>query len=375
MLNTTMVYLIAGAKASLLFAVCPICVNNVAWITGSYYSTATFLTLGGFYVLQHSPWWAGVPFAAIAFSAALNATLVTISFPFIAIFATPLAAVYIIPLATFLFGKRFTEGKKIREGHLSSPGVLSDKFTWDRPVFCIKAIAHYLFLACFPYKLCFFHFFGFKFSQSPQYRKVWLSLNGHFWASCALIISFLGFGFVLGKLFWAGWFLVLIAAFSQYKILGQYFAERYMYPAMVGFCAVLSTIPGDFYWVVVGLYIMRTFMFIPVFSSNRELYKNGTVMDPDDSSSFCNLSDWYLVTEPDLSLAGHYAQEALKRDPEDFKPHLNMSSLFIHLKQFPFALKEAEEALRKAEGKCQPWIIDVMTNQAKRIREAMGEKK
>lgn len=369
LLNTTLVYLILGGKAALLFAVFPICANNVAWITGSYYSTATFLTLASYYFLTHLPWFISVPLSMLSFAAALNATLVTISYPFVFLFATPLGLCNLFPLVMFLRGKRFTTGKQIRLGIAQIPGAAKDEFTIGRVACCVKVVASYLYLTIAPIKLAFFHRMGAKFLFDEKQRKDLCSFNLFFYLSVVLIASFLGLGFLVGKFFWAMWFIISIAAFSQYKILGQFFAERYLYPAIVGFVAVLSTVlPENLFWMVLGMYVVRTFMFIPAFRCNRELYKNGVVAEPKESSNYCNLSDWYLVVEPDLSLAGYYAQETTKVNAVDYKPHVNMSTLFIFLKQYPLALSEINTAIQKAEGKEREAFMNIMVNQRIKIQ-------
>lgn len=367
-LNTILVYLLLGGKAALLFAVFPICVNNVAWVTGSYYSWATFLTLTAYYFITHTPWFIGVPLAMAFFGAALNATLVTISFPFVFLFANPIGLTMIFPLIMFLIGKRFTEGIKVRKGITQIPGAFPDGFTLSRLVVCTKVVAAYIYLAFVPVNLCFFHSFGSQFHIDEKQRKSLFKVNFKFFMSILLIGMFVLLGYVTGKLFWSLWFLVLISAFSQFKVYGQFFAERYMYPALVGIVAILSTLPDTLYWVLVGAYTVRTFMFIPAFRNNRELYKNGTVADPREAANWCNLSDWYLTVEPDLSLAGYYAQEATKRNVIDYKPHVNMSSLFIFLKQYPLALNEINTAIRKAEGKERDIFMQIMLNQRNKIQ-------
>lgn len=372
MLNTCLIYLILGEHAALLFAVYPVSVNNVAWVTGSYYSIATFFTLTAYYLLMHTPWFIGVPLSMMFFGTALNATLVTISFPFVFLFANPIGLCTLIPLGFFLKGKRFTAGIKIREAFSKPPCYVPDVFTLGRLVVCIKVVSHYLYLAIVPVKLAFFHSFGNQFLFNEKQRKDLMAANGMFFASVGLIAVFLLLGFALGKLFWALWFLVLISAFSQYKILGQFFAERYMYPATIGVIALAACLPTSAFWCLCGAYIVRTFMFIPAFRCNGTLYENGTVFESMEASNYCNLSDWHLLVEPDLSLAGYYAQRTIQIDPIDFKPHVNMSSLFMMLKQYPFALQEAQVALKKADGRVSEQFINIICNQIHRIKEMMN---
>lgn len=372
-LNTIIMYLLFGGHAALLFAVFPICVNNVAWITGSYYSTATFLTLVSYYFLVHTPSWLGVPLGMVFFAAALNATLVTIAFPFVFLFDHHIGLVTLIPLFFFLIGSRFQTGIKIRGTFTKPKCFVPDTITPARAIVCLKVIAYYLYLTFVPMKLVFFHAFGNKFAVDGEQRRGLFSINLMFWLSLTLLALFVYAGFLVGRGFWAIWFIVMISAFSQYKILGQFFAERYMYPAIVGFIGVVSAFPPVVIAVLFGAYLMRTHMFIPVFRSNGTLYENGTALEPTEPSNFCNLSDWHLLVEPDLSLAGYYAQKTIEIDPEDFKPHINLSSLFMTLQNYPFALAEARKGLAKAEGRTSDQFLNIIVNQIQRIQAKIDE--
>ena len=116
---------------------------------------------------------------------------------------------------------------------------------------------------------------------------------------------------------------------------------------------------------------MRTFIAIPVWRSNGKLYENGTYWEPYTAANYCNLSDWHLLCEPDLSLAGYYAQATIKLAPMDFKPHVNLSTLFMTLKQYSFALSEVKTALKKAEGNQSEEFMKIMCSQITRIEELM----
>ena len=222
--------------------------------------------------------------------------------------------------------------------------------------------------------MLFFSYYGSEYRTNPAVKKDMDAFNREFWAALALIGAFIALGVVVGKLFWAMWFLVLIAAFSQYKILGQIFAERYLYPASIGLLAILAMLPEQTYWCLVGLYIMRAHMFIPVFENNRELYLNGTRLDPKEPSNWCNLSDWYLMIDRELTLAGHYIQRNIQVCPKDYKPYVNFASLWRMLKNHPAAYDNIKKAKEAATGCASVYVHSIIDRQTLWIeREMRGE--
>jgi hypothetical protein len=374
LMNTWLVYLILGGKAALLFAVFPVSVNNVAWITGSYYSCTTMLTLIAFYFLTHLTWWIGIPAAAVVYAVALNTTICTIAFPFVFMFGNPIGLALLAPLAGFFMGKRWNSGVAIREGKFDCPRVEPDKYSWGRFAFSIKLLALYLYTALAPLKLLFFRSFGSRYRVNKAERDDCNAYNWWFFGSVALISAWIVTGFVTGKLFWAMWFLVLLAPFCQIKMLGQVFAERYIYPAAIGLCAVLAQLPEPAYWMLVGLYVMRTHMFIPAWENCKKLYENGIEQDPKEASNYCNLSDWYLMTAPDMALAGWFVQKNIQVDPEDYKGYVNFSSVWRRLHNPELALKYMSIAKEKATGVASPYIHSIIDRQLGYINEELAKK-
>jgi tetratricopeptide (TPR) repeat protein len=176
---------------------------------------------------------------------------------------------------------------------------------------------------------------------------------------------------VTGKIFWAWWFLVLISAFSQFKVLGQFFAERYIYPAAVGFIAIMASLPEPLYWALIGAYILRTYIFIPVFQTNEALYKNGISVEPTEACNHVNLTDWYLMVQQDMNLAMHHIGRAKALDPADMKSFLNASSLWIFARNWPLALQECEKAIEMSKGRTSEQIMGVLEAQRLNIVRAM----
>jgi len=376
MLSTWLVYLLLGGKAALLFAIYPVAVNNVAWITGSYYSTTAFLTLVSYYFITHTPWWLGLPLGATFFAVALNTTVAAISFPFVFLFGNPLGLVTLVSLAGFLTGKRFKTGLAIRVKMGDVTNKLPDRLEPRKLALAVKVVAWYLYIAFVPYRMCFFHRWGHFFLSDKKEHDELLAFNAHFWASAGLIGAWIALGAATGMLFWAMWFLVLMSAFCQFKSLGQFVAERYMYPASVGFIAIAALLPEPVYWVLVGAYLVRTFLFMPVFQNNKEMYSNGVRMDSTEASNYLNLGDWYITCERDYSLAGYNFGQVVKYDPKDYKPHNNMGSIFSMMGLHELAVKELKIARQKVVGWTSDHFIGIIDRhlaQEERLADAQRE--
>jgi hypothetical protein len=301
--------------------------------------------------------------ACAVFAVALNTTIATIAFPFVFLFGNPIGLVTLVSLGGFLVGKRFTTGKKIREKGMNHEKATPDVYTLGRFAFSVKLLALYLYTALVPMKLLFFRSFGARYRIDKKVQIKMDAFDGWFFASVGLILAWIVIGFVTGKLFWAMWFLVMLAAFCQIKMLGQVFAERYMYPATVGLCAILALLPEPAFWALVGAYVMRTHIFIPAWENNKKLYENGIAQDDQEPSNFCNMGDWYLMIERDLTLAGYYIQRNMQLDPDDYKPYINFASLWRILKDYPKALHFVKIAKEKATGCAGKYIHDVIDRQ------------
>ena len=84
MVNTSVIYLLWGWKVALLFAVHPMSMWGVAWITGSWYSTTTYFLLISYYFLHSFPAWGWAP-SIFLYWVAMHSTFDAIPYPFILI--------------------------------------------------------------------------------------------------------------------------------------------------------------------------------------------------------------------------------------------------------------------------------------------------
>ena len=339
-LNVFVINLLFGWQVALLFAFHPLSVNGTAWITGGYYAVTAFLSLTGFFFLTNFPNLFGAIISSLFFTAALGSTITCIGMPLFIWFFNPWGLVWFWPLATYVFGKRFTAGFAIRNAGKK------DNITWRKPAVMTKVIAYYIKLALFPSKLGFFRSFGFYYGKHTDAKKEMDSYNKDFLVALATVgcFTYIGWQFSpLGTL----WFLFNIAPFSQFKLLGQFVAERYLYLPNIGICLILASMLGAYpilFTVLATLYIYRSHLYIPSFQCIENLYKNGIKNFPECISNYCNLGERMLHTGETLR-SYRLLFKALEMDGDSFLAHTNLAAYWIGVKNFDKAIYHTKNAL------------------------------
>ncbi len=269
----SIIYFLWGWKAALLFAVNPICVSCTAWITGGYYQITTLFTLVSYFFLVTIPGFYGALLGALFFTAALGSTINCIAIPFIFLVLPPFTGLALFwPLGFYLKGRRFSIG--FRKRNIGK----GDPVTWKKLAVVPKVLAYYIKITVFPKRLAFFQEFGFEYGKNPEIQKRLESFDKQFWESIIISVAFTSIGWMLSPLgtliFLAG-----ILPFTQWKVLGQFVAERYLYLPMVGWALVLASmfthpLSMPLFWAVVGLYIYRAHKHIPSFKNLDALDEN-----------------------------------------------------------------------------------------------------
>lgn len=338
-LNVIVINQIWGWKVALIFAVHPLSVTATAWITGGYYSVTTFLTLTAYYFI-HTYNLVGGLIGSIFFTAALGSTITCIGFPFIFLFQEYHGLVCLWPLFMYLFGKRFITGFNIRNSGRK------DKITWRKLAVMPKVIAHYALIALVPNQLCFFRQFGFEYTRNSKMQKDVDSFNFEFYLSIVFLVVFGTTAWLISP-FATLWFFLTIAPFSQFKMLGQFIAERYSYLPNVGIAILLATALESFpyaYTVLVTLYLYRSHMYIPAFKHMRNLYLDGIRNYPECVTNYANLAELYLQSGETLK-AYQTLEEGFKLDPDCFLLHCNMAAYWIQVNNLQRGLMHSQRAV------------------------------
>lgn len=322
-LNTFVVNLIWGWKVALIFALHPMSVPGAAWITGGYYSVTAFLCLTSYYFI-HSMGAIGAFIGSIFFTAALGSTITCIGFPFLFIFQEHYGLLCFWPLVMYLFGKRFTTGFNIRNNGRK------DQITYKKLAVIPKVVAHYILMGLVPNQLAFFRQFGFEYSRDSKMKVEVESFNFEWVISSVLCIAFAITGYTISP-FGTLFFFIMILPFSQFKMLGQFVAERYAYLPNVGISIILGTFLADkpiLLAVIASLLAFRTHIYIPAYRHMKLLYKDGLRNYPECVTNYANLAEIYLQSGDTLK-AYQILEKGFKLDPDCFLLHCNMAAYWI----------------------------------------------
>lgn len=363
--NVSLIYFLWGWEAAAVFAFHPLAASCTAWITGGYYQVTAFFTLTAYYFITQMPGLIGAIIGSIFFTAALGSTVNCIAFPFLFLFFQPAWGLSLFwPLTFFLFGHRFQYGFKKRNAGKG------DKITIRKAVLVPKVLAYYIKDVVFPYKLAFFREFGFEYGKDPDVKKDLESINPEFFKSIGIIAAFCAFGFFfspVGTMI----FMLGILPFTQWKVLGQFVAERYMYVPLIGWAVILSSALSSPYAlpifsVILALYIYRSHKHIQSFKNIETLYENGIEQFPNCISNYVNLAERKLHTGK-----AYEAYKLLKRgleiDPKSFLCHANLAAYWLGINEMEMGEYHTRKALQYSENRGMAY--NVFSNQLKRIGE------
>lgn len=354
--NVSIIYMLWGWCPALLFAVHPMCVWGVAWVTGNYYATTAYFCLISYYIIHTFPNVWGALVAMPIFAAALNSTICCVSFPFIFLLTGNVwGCALFIPLAIYLRGKRFTTGIKTRDS-FNENKPLKTQMTYKRFFLCIKVMARYILDVIYPNKIGLFTPYGHRIKDKEEVYSKWQSPNSHFWASLAICaVTFIGGMLVspIGTL----WFFTVIALHSQWRLTGQFYAQRYLYLAMPGFCVVVGLLIQSNPVLISSLVtflVLRTHIYIPAWKNQECLYKNDLETFPEYGQVYNNLSQYYLnansPTNPmpafRLNELGALLFQAEMIENDDWSIKMNIACFFSLVGQWPMCKAKTLESLK-----------------------------
>lgn len=367
-LNVIVINIIWGWKVALIFAIHPLSVPCTAWITGGYYSVTAFLTLTAYYFI-HTYGLLGSLIGSTFFTAALGSTITCIGFPFLFLFGEHQGLLCFWPLFMYLFGKRFITGFGIRN---SGRG---DSITWRKLAVMPKVVAYYALIALVPNQLCFFRQFGFEYTRNSKMEKDVNAFNFEFYLS-AVFISLLAYvGWTISP-FGTLWFFGTIAPFSQFKMLGQFIAERYSYLPNIGVAIVLGTALSThpyLFTILVTLYIYRSHTYIPAYNHMKDLYLDGIRNYPECVTNYANLAEYYIQSGDSLRCY-QMLEQGFKIDPDCFLLHCNMAAYWIRVNNLERGLAHSKRAIEVHANK-EDMAARVMAKQCQDLVNMLEKRK
>ncbi len=363
-INVALVHYLFGWQAALVFAVHPVAVNEVCWVTGNYYAGTALLALTAYFFIDGFGWLGVLP--AIAFyTAALNSTITALGLPLLYLMTlNPIGLTLVLPYAMYFRGKRFRFGIQKRK---DMRGREYDKLEFKKLAYITKIVARYIGMFTFPHKMGLFRTFGEYTCREEHFYIRDTEFNKDFWLSLsACAILFVG-GLYINPLATL-WFFCMIAPHSQFKTYGQSNpCNRYLYLSMIGLAMLAVHLPMPVYFMFVGFLVYRTFMYIPAWKDQGALHQNNLDQFPGRAQSFADLAQWLMTkhimvpeTDPDknlnyLNLIGWYMQESLRINSKEdgryelYEVYINAAMYFILLRQPKMAIRFTEDALKVGE--------------------------
>ena len=384
--NSTVIYLLWGFAPALLFAVHPMGVWGTAWVTGNYYATAAYFTLISYYIIHQFPNVWGALVAMPIFTAALNSTVCPINFPFLFLFTGPAwGLVMFFPLVMYFRGKKFKTGIKIRESINNMKVVRSGEVKvnyFRRLAVMVKIMAKYTFASLYPDRLGFFDNTGHALKENKDVWNKWHSFNKDFWVSLAVCVSVFIAGYLISPV-GIFWYFVLMSIHSQFNLMGQFYAQRYIYLPLVGLCVVVGTALSAFpiaLAVVATILVVRTHCFIPAWKDMRAVWTNDMEAFPYSPFVYNNLAQHILQTPGNTlpsSMMNYIAYLLFKSNemkPNFWEIEMNIACFYARLGQLQGALEYTQRAIRNLEplgGNRVP--LDMLKNQEIELTRIINE--
>lgn len=345
-----------GWKAAVLYAVFPLNVSGVAWITGNYYMSSVLLVLASQLFINKGI--IGSIISCLFYTAGLNSTLSTIPYLVIACLY-PYGWIHLWPLISFFTGKRWRSGWEQRKEKHEKRNVKAGKFHIKNLLIVYRVISYYIYLSMWPNKLGFFHEEG---KQSD-----YLSINRTI-LSCLLVTLWIVFTVKVDPLM-ALWWLVFIGIFSQFTIMGQFITERYTYLSNVAFCVIVSKVLAPYptlFTIVATLYFCRSLQYIPAWKDNKTLFSYSISQFPKAPENYNNLASYYLDYKQFYEALKPLLLAYNNTSGARYNIIANLASTYGRLGEFKKALDYTLEARRQPD--CPKDQIEALSVQEQNLR-------
>ena len=357
--------------ATLLFAIHPIISQCVAWISGINYVYCLTFLLANYNVLQLglSYYWT-IPLT-ILFTALSSLSLLVGCFNFSilwflgyhweALVAAIIGILVMLKDGVGVVKFRRTEFKRQNMINSITPNI-------RKPIVMLKTLWYYICLIIIPKSLGLYHEFGYHYSRKDE------EPSPMFWLG---LISFIGS--IVG--FWYGnelirfsilWFYIYFLVFSNFLTANQFVVERYVFIPLIAYCILFSWLIYPYkqlFWLLIGLYTMRSILHIWTFKDHISFYHSNILNFPKSEVAYGNLGCAYQGRGMS-GAAFDMWQESTKINPHYDVPWYNMHSLVKTAGQ----LEQAKIYLEKCMNAKVVHFKDDWVNQLKDLDNAILKK-
>jgi len=378
--NTIVIYLLWGWVPALLFAVHPMSIWSTAWITGNYYGTTTFFMLIAYYILHQFPNFIGGLVSAGIFTAALYSTFDSISMPFLHLLCfNPWGLLWFLPLAFFLRGKKFKGGLQSRLTILEGKHIYSKYFPFNRISVMTKVVAWYISNTIVPMNV---YFFDAYLEHVRDYKSDWdeaHSFDRRFWESLIVCVVTFVLGYTISPV-GIVWFFLAVGLHSQFNLLGQSLAQRYIYVGLPGMCIVVGTFLAPHPLIAVfiaGFLACKTHIALPSWKNQEELLKNEVLENPYRGESFATLAQYYISKQRlseyprwMINKISSYIRKSVEIEPRSWTNRMNYTAFLMMIGKVDEGLIETDktiELLDAVKGKQDDPIRIQLLDQKRRF--------
>lgn len=281
--------------ACLLFSVHPLTTQCVGWISGINYSLSMLVSLALINIAIYTPFGQVqlILIAILSFVSSIILYTGCFSFIVLALLGLKWQALVSAIIGLSIFYWKGKQTKDYRTAEFKKQNMGSTTFlSWRKPIVMFKTLWYYMRVVFLPIKMGLYHVWGY-FYETPIERVDRMFFLGVLVA----VISVLGliFGDYAVKIgivwFYAFWFL-----FSNFITAQQFVADRYALIPSFGICIILSSLlyGTPFFWILVGLYAMRTFLHLPTFKNEIDFYLSNWLNFRKSEVSLGNLGVSYI---------------------------------------------------------------------------------
>lgn len=347
---------------ALVFAIHPMQVETIGWISVIFRNAVFFMFLGyWFYIryLENNCKKSNLIPVIVCFVLALFTKEQAVLFP-VGLFLISLIKLETInvkrfwvemvfwAILTMIFGLVTVEITKT-----GGPSIVNRSVSlYDKVGLLSKTILSYFYNFLFPFKLSFSYPYPLG-GNSPSVFNMFFSLG-------VLLLG--GYLSLKNKLFrfgflWSFGFLSLGLAFAFFHLRDSFMADRYAYVAIIGFAFLLYLIlkhikkllgnnKSLFFILVLGFLItfsIQSFNRVPVFKNSKSVWTQAVEANPNNQYAYNSLG-FYYRTQKKLDTALVLYKRAIKIKPE-YLAHSNIGKIYFSRKQYDSALYHVSQAI------------------------------